>query len=282
MYSIESCSIDDIRLNPQNYNSNNHWIDSIMPDDYKETNEKTNSEFWLPKFKDKYVVVTFSSSEVALLKSMMDLCRLKNEISLIHKEDIDDIVKKYAGIDELLKEGKFVRTENVSLKYGKNGIGPYTNLFKVIESILTSPDGHCPLYPTSTSLKLYILPWISINKFREFRVFVCNNKLTAISQQHLYESNELLKSLDEEHKMCTIIQWIDIIVGYFNDVIKSTITHVSSYVYDFAILDDNSPYFIEINPFGKEYSSGSSLFHWILDEDELYGKTDFIYFRYTS
>jgi hypothetical protein len=129
-------------------------------------------------------------------------------------------------------------------------------------------------------LRLYIIPWVNINKFKEFRVFVCDGKLTAISQQHLYDSNELLASLEDSERTVIIRKWMDIITSYFEGVVKINIDHMSNYVYDFAILDDDSPYFIEINPFGKEYSSGSSLYHWLTDEDKLYGKTEFIYFRY--
>jgi len=44
-----------------------------------------------------------------------------------------------------------------------------------------------------------------------------------------------------------------------------------------------SPYFIEQNVFGKEYAAGSSLFHWIIDEEILYQKgTPVVYFRYVK
>jgi hypothetical protein len=36
--------------------------------------------------------------------------------------------------------------------------------------------------------------------------------------------------------------------------------HVSSYVMDLAFVNGDI-YFIELNPFGSEYGSGSSLFH---------------------
>ena len=55
---------------------------------------------------------------------------------------------------------------------------------------------------------------------------------------------------------------------------------VDSYVMDIAIIGDK-PYFIEINVFGKEYASGSSLFHWLKDESKLYGEENTIYFRYS-
>ena len=69
---------------------------------------------------------------------------------------------------------------------------------------------------------------------------------------------------------------IDIACTRNNDEFK----RVSEYTIDIAIIE-NKPYFIEINCFGKEYAAGSSLFHWLIDEDILYGKkSDKIYFRY--
>ena len=51
---------------------------------------------------------------------------------------------------------------------------------------------------------------------------------------------------------------------------------------DAVILEDGTLYFIEINSFGKEYAAGSALFHWLIDEDELYSDGSTIYFRYTA
>ena len=52
---------------------------------------------------------------------------------------------------------------------------------------------------------------------------------------------------------------------------------------DIAILEGDIPYFIEINCFGKEYAAGSSLFHWLIDEEKLYNtkNENKVYFRYT-
>ena len=57
-------------------------------------------------------------------------------------------------------------------------------------------------------------------------------------------------------------------------VISKKITWISNYTYDFAIINNNQPYLIELNSFGKEYAAGSALFHWILDEKILYNNSD--------
>ena len=103
-----------------------------------------------------------------------------------------------------------------------------------------------------------------------------NNKITAISQQDLYNVYPKLDNTE------FIISKLQLIVDYFNENIERNFHHVSSYSFDFAILNNKTPYFIEMNSFGKEYAAGSALYHWLLDEDILYGKSNNdIYFRYT-
>ena len=56
--------------------------------------------------------------------------------------------------------------------------------------------------------------------------------------------------------------------------------YMDSYVMDLALVGD-TPYFIEPNPFGKDYASGSALFHWIIDHDVLHD-ANAIEFRYVN
>ena len=114
----------------------------------------------------------------------------------------------------------------------------------------------------------------NLDSDREFRVFVYQNKITAISQQKYRECNKWLNNKSEKE----IQKLINIIANYFDLEIKSKITTTDNYVFDIVLLDQ--PYFIEANSFGKEYASGSALFHWIIDEHILYSKNNNIIFRY--
>jgi hypothetical protein len=75
-----------------------------------------------------------------------------------------------------------------------------------------------------------------------------------------------------------VTSWAEKIVCYFKKCIKDRMW-IDSYCMDIAITEDGV-YFIEINQFGKEYSAGSSLFHWIIDQDKLYNTCGKIYCRY--
>lgn len=170
----------------------------------------------------------------------------------------------------------FVRSEDVSLKCGMFGIGPYYDFEHVIKSLVSEKHYHSSICDTTTKIVLYLIPWTHINKDKEFRIFVYNKKITAISQQYLYEpNNTLLQNPTLLHS------WLPKICDYVNNVVIPKVDHLSHYVLDIALIDNDEVYFIEINPFGKEYSAGSALFHWIIDEDILYDKTNNIVVRYT-
>ena len=98
----------------------------------------------------------------------------------------------------LNKPGWFIRTDRTSLKYGKYGAGPYTDIENIIISMVSSSDGHIPFKEDDETCNIYFLRWLEVDRDKEFRVFVYNNKITAISAQHLYSVNDWLNSLSDE------------------------------------------------------------------------------------
>jgi hypothetical protein len=163
----------------------------------------------------------------------------------------------------------------VSLKDGQHGVGPYDNIEMIIDSLATCIFGHTPISFDTKSIVLYLIPWVDIPPHREYRMFVNNNIMTALSQQRIYDV--FPKRSAEEY-----IKDIMIIHHYFNNVMKQRIEYKTSYVCDIAILENDEPYFIEIDSFGKEYASSSSLYSWLDDYEKLYGANkSTIYFRYT-
>ena len=185
------------------------------------------------------------------------------------------------------------------MKQGLHGIGPYKDFKSIIESLVTCIEGHSPFDKLGTledQIIIYLIPWEPrITKLNEYRVFVYQSKITAISQQSLYRINHELDDLSVQDRNLQIQQIVSIIYNYFENIIKYKINHINSYCIDMAVLSKDSSsltnltesieyeaYFIEINPFGKEYSSGSSLFGWIQDEQILYDTNSSIIFRYTT
>jgi hypothetical protein len=178
----------------------------------------------------------------------------------------------------------FIRGENVSLKYGMHKSGPYNTLKQIVESLISADISHSVINPTTKNIKLYLLKWINMDEFKEFRVFVHNKKITAISQQNCYQINRLLENKTNLEIELIVHNWIGIITDFFEFEIVDKIVG-SNYSMDIVLLNDDKPYFIEINSFGKEYAAGSALFTWVDEKGEnndiMYGKMSGVYFRYT-
>jgi hypothetical protein len=248
-----------------------------MPEDYCEVLAKSRTHHWIDKFR-KTIKITLDTTDVKWMLKAQKIGMITGNFSDLFDDELNHMLTKYAYLN-LFDHNMpyFVRTDETSLKYGMHGVGPYYDFKSIIESSVSSIHGHSPLSDDTT---YYLSEWININQDKEFRVFVYKNKITAISQQSITKSNLLLLNLNDNDRNLLINKWINIICLYFQDIIMQRIDHVNSYAIDFAILENDEPYFIELSSFGKEYAAGSALYHWIIDEDILYGKTNEIYFRY--
>ena len=199
-----------------------------------------------------------------------------NKCSHIFDDELQETCKKY---EDQFPPGKyFVRTENVSLKYGQHGIGPYTNIKEVFQSLVSSSAGHTCIDEEDETCNIYLMRWLYIDEDKEFRIFVYNNQITAISQQHIYTINDWLNTLSDEE----ITQKVHQILNFFDQEIREKMEYAGSYVMDLAFVGENdTPYFIEPNSFGKRYAAGSALYHWIYDHDTIH-ESDTIELRYVS
>jgi D123 len=281
MYSIEAIDLQDVVVNDRiKYNTNNHWVNGMRPDDYDQKTIETHTNRWIDSFGIPYTKMTISNpTTIEWMKQASQVGKQTKAFSNLFRDELEqtllDLETLYPHVCEGMTTGYFVRTEEVSLKYGCHGVGPYFDFKSILESIVTSMEGHSPITSNTTSITLYLIPWVNIA--HEFRVFVYNNQITAISQQHI--CRQLYNHEDELRPL------VELILREFSSGIVHKLSWLKDYVYDFAITGDGAPYFIECNPFGKEYSSGSALFHWICDESILYnssGASDSVVVRYSN
>ncbi len=218
------------------------------------------------------------NTDLQWMKKAFKIGQITGEFPRMYDEYLDETCKKYNqefcnGIGKW-----FVRTDSCSLKYGMHGNKPYNRLNKIIESMVTTISSHKCFDETDTYCNVYFLKWndeLVMNK--EFRIFVYNNDITVMSIQDIYKTNEWTNNMDDD----TMKQIIKMIYEYFHENIRDKMSYLSEYVMDLALVGDtNDLYFIEPNVFGKNYPSGSALFHWVNDEDLLYGKKDYIEYRH--
>ncbi len=266
------------------YNTNNHYDE--RPDDYDQVINSGNTKFWIDKFhKNNYYKLTLDRSELRWMTEASKIGMFRRRFSHMYDDELEDACAKYeTQINEINKNlnedetGWFIRSDRVSLKYGIHRAGPYNNIKEIIESMVTGISGHECFKENDQTCDLYFMRWIDMDPRKEFRIFVHENKITAISDQHLYSVNDWLNSLTDEE----IKKIITKILDHFEYNIKDKMSDMGSYVMDLALIgDDETPYFIEPNSFGANYASGSALFQWINDHEMLHND-DVIEFRYVS
>ena len=99
--------------------------------------------------------------------------------------------------------------------------------------MVTTSHGHECFEKDDDSCPVYLMKWIEdLNEEQEFRIFIYQNKITAISQQNIFCINEWIQSLVANNQMEKLVQKI---VNYFEQEVREKMSTVGSYVMDLAI-----------------------------------------------
>ena len=165
---IETISIDDVmKYNEIRYNTNNHWDDDIMPVDYKEATQQTKTSKWIDAFKTyKLVTIDLTSARASWMLQAFSIGKHTKKFPHTYDNELE-MLEAYLNETscEVIFDGKpyFIRTEDVSLKAGQHGVGPYTDIRSVLESLVTCVHDHLPIKPTSKSIKVYVIPWVELS-----------------------------------------------------------------------------------------------------------------------
>jgi len=119
---------------------------------------------------------------------------------------------------------------------------------------------------SSDNFSLILRDWVPMPQDHEFRCFVKNKKIRAISQYQCYLFFESLQNKEYVEKLR------DIIVD-FHETVKEVIPF-DNYVMDTIIFEDFSCMIVEFNPYGPHLSSGAALYNWIKDKELLIGDSE--------
>lgn len=273
------------------FNVNNLWAetDAAPPDDYDSRLERTQTKHWIhlsnknPRFIDfdaedtKWMLQALNAYALLVMMGTNEL-QVASTVSTLYKEQLDKTIAKHSV--DFPNGSWFVRVERISLKTGVHGPGPYNNLKNVIQSIITSKVGHecISLSDNLERFRVYFLEWREIE--HEFRVFVHNDVITAISTQRVTEIDGWVQQQNDEELSRNVVGWID---EAFNQTLKDKLGTIvgPDYTMDIGLLEDGSVYFIEPNCFGAQYAAASALFHWTDDHAVLHD-TKKIEFRFVD
>lgn len=199
-------------------------------------------------------MVLISNNIKMILKTMfMTGTNNKSEELLEFKNQIDKIMVGNVPY--------FVRLSSTSGK-NENSLKPLYNSDQVIKHITSNKLFVFQEYDIlDKDSYVIMMPWNTIIDERyEFRIFVVNGKLTAISIQKWFD---IIQHTQEELKIfkhaLSNIKFLDSF---------ETKTFVADIYVD---METKECHLIEVNPFGAHCGAGSSLFNWIEDYDILHG-----------
>jgi len=140
--------------------------------------------------------------------------------------------------------------ESLKVFSGKEALNLLIDSYRIREDLRADVE-----YPDFFKSKLVVRKFVHVDLSLEFRGFVSNKKLTALSQ---YESGVFFKKLVPKKKMIE-----KEIVQFFEKEVKDNIA-LSSYVIDFCIVD-GKVMIVDLNPFHA--NTGGGLFTWREDRN---------------
>lgn len=114
------------------------------------------------------------------------------------------------------------------------------------------------------SVNIVIRKWLDFRPELEFRGFVYDRQLTAVT--HYYKFCFVREAVEKKEAIAQQIR------SFYEEKLRDTIP-ASTYAIDFALLPDGQLIVVELNPFAPNTSPG--LFDWTKDEDVLKGVKPF-------
>ncbi len=262
---ITYIDLKEVESQPQEFNNNN-FIGDLSIQQYHDILSMTNCSKWIDIIHCDYYVVELDENDCEVLLKAGQSGVITQRIPEMYIQELESIANKiqYPYVKS------FARLERCSLKDGCLGAGPFLSAFEIVKGLCTSYRCYKQFLRNKTQ-KVFITPWNdNIKECFEFRVFVYNRKVTAISQYNIYSDYGL-----KDKPLCalsrSIIRLVEQQLNHFPQL-------PTSYTVDVYFVEGNTVLsldnIIEFNSFGKELAAGSCLFNWIRDYNQLYGKND--------
>jgi len=200
-----------------------------------------------------FVRMSTRSPKYSIVSKMKSRDFLIKELERIKKEEVRDDDPRYEYNAKLLAVYK-AGLLGLRVFSGSESLDILTSSFRIYEDLVREDE--CKENSRISTFKLFVREWNTFEMDREFRAFVHNGEMNAISQCYDEWWFKGLKEVFNDY--CLRIK------DFFDNNIKTRLP-VSSYVIDFAIIGDEVKV-IELNPF-QAFSVGPGVFNWEDDND---------------
>lgn len=197
------------------------------------------------------------------IRSLRELTKIGIHTGCLSKLYDDEVEQILVRLKQEWHEGEwFVRLDSLSPKDGVHY--PVRDARQLLEQLCTSKRFQSAL--ASDNRRLYFLHFDWQWKTPcEYRAFVCDGRLTGISQ---YSNGEVIPEPMKIHQWRPVIDWLE------NDVIQRALNVLETRSFSIDIYVDekeNVRRVIELNSFGYWLAASGCLFDWTKDRELLYG-----------
>ena len=270
--------LKDIEFGSKSYNTNNLEADIdnnvIDYETYIKKVNITNYLNYLEYYPYPHVIIPLLKEEQELLIELGSPSLVSSKVTIdLTNPDIQNIIRRWDKYIPKSDSGYFMRLNSASPKdsFYECRIWSATDIIKTMVSSARVYKVINKGVREHIILKEWNSKYIDRPQY-EFRVFVHESKITAISQYHC--ETHFVWPNTNNNLWETIVNNI---VSLYNRCNK-----FPNCVMDIYINEDLSAELIEFNSFGMELASGSALFEWSKDRNVLYGKENDIEIRILS
>lgn len=291
----------EVDANESNYNSNfhtekeapHHTIPSEIPQSFKR---------WLPLISKSQNIpsatiqtITLSPSQGRLLIEAAQTSLHTREPNRLLSEELSNLEHAFSSL-VFPSEGLFLRLDACSPKDGVRGVMPLRSIGEIILRITTSHRGTnsiLRLLERKEDINFFFLPYNSgMDTSKEFRVFCAppDGRITGVSQYKWHKPSVFMQNKSEEDVQQLVATAMKGILVAHGEMLAEARTSTGGemdvlllkqgFTFDVMFDEKNGRCgTIELNSFGSRSGCGSCLFHWLGDEDILYGKEEVVEFR---
>ena len=216
-------------------------------------------------------------AECEILAKAAQVGILTKEYPMLYQDELQLVEDK---LQPLPAPPYFARLSRCSTKGGKGGVGPFHTARQIVAALVTSY--RCmSVFERLEPFGLYLLPFRPhFDCDKEFRVFVHNHKMTAISQYN--EAEDCCWGRQSDADMQQLAKHAAVLLdNTLKEAAELNVALPDCFTFDiFCHADQNfAVELIELNSFGAQMAAGSCLFDWIQDYDILYGLSDVLELR---
>jgi hypothetical protein len=286
----------DVENNPDNYNSHFHTAEEA-PGFPVPTETPQQYSRWLPLIfssqripSDLIQTLSLTPAQGQLLLEAAGASLHTREPNRGYAEDIDDSIKPTLSTLTFPTQGLFLRLDASSPKDGVKGTQPLRTIDEIILRLTTSYRAVNAITDLlsngSKEVPLYFLPYnAKIRTDREFRVFCPpgDGRISVVSQYKWHARSIFASIFPEllEGKFRKILSEIGLVHAEIMAVVEERRDELDELMlkqgFTFDVMWDEEEgrgQLIELNSFGTRSGCGACLFHWLRDEDLLYGKME--------